>query len=77
VQAVGRYHAAGKLFKALLEDTLCMVAGDNGRIVGNAIQCGCDRLLRNALGGRFPFEAFKPGGKIAVLAIRGDRGAKR
>lgn len=54
-----------------------MVAGDSGWIVGYAVQRRRDRLLRNAQRTRFLFETFEPVGKIAALAIRGDRRAKR
>ena len=55
---------------------LGMVVSDNDGIIGNAVQCGRDRLLRNAQRTRFLFETVEPVGKIAALAIRGERRVK-
>jgi hypothetical protein len=65
------------LLKALLEDSLRMVVGDNGRVVSDTVQCRHDGLLRDALTGRFLFKVFEPIAEIILLLTfcsNGDTG---
>jgi hypothetical protein len=59
----------------LLEYALRLIAGDDGRIVGDTVQRRRDRPLGNALCGRFLLEAFEPTIKIIALALGGKPGA--
>ena len=70
-EAIRGYHAAGKLFKALLKHALRMVARDNGGVVSDAIQGRCHRLLGNARPHRFLFQVVELVRKIFLLALRG------
>src|SRR5262249_32694525 len=74
-EAIGRYHAPGKLLKALLKHALRMVARDNAGVVSDTVQCGSDRPLGNACPHRFLFEVVEPVRKIFPLALRGARDA--
>ena len=67
--AADRGHPSGELQEALLEHGLPAVAPDNGRVEGDTVECGRNRLARDALRRCLLLERRKPGVRAAGVAI--------